>query len=377
MPTPRELLDSLLVRATKLGNKPAIADKKVLERIDYVCRCLSNRAGVRLLMSCMLAKIDKPEVDPRKPYTEINDDGCFSGRTYDQQYVGGFISTHQLPCNSTTAFLTPALRNHDSMLTTSTIPVGRPPRVYEDTLQLLDDVARGRVSAEAVLTDVIRVLVLVRDEKKARMEGLVAALQHGVDALPLPTEGIVTLLEQHLACKHSSRLPVLIVSAAYQAAADRLGEVARALKGHLSADEQSGALGDIEICLVNDERVVTVYEMKAKRVTQGDIDRALQKIDGCDPRIDNYIFITTDVIVDEVREYAASMYEQTNGTEIAILDCIGFVRHFLHLFHRFRIRFIDAYQALVLSEPDSAVNQPLKEAFLTLRQAAESDEGHD
>jgi hypothetical protein len=252
--------------------------------------------------------------------------------------------------------------------------VGRPPQVYSDTLQLLDDVANRRITADQVLAEAIRVLVALRDEKQERMAALVKALQHGDDALPLPTEGIVTLLEQHLACKHSSRLPVLMVAAAYKAASDRLGEKALVLKGHLSADEQSGASGDVEICLVSDERVVTSYKMKAKPVIHADIDRALQKIAGREPRIDNYIFITTDGIDDEVREYAAGMYEQTNGTEIAILDCIGFVRHFLHLFHRLRIAFLDAYQEFLLAEPESAVNQPLKEAFLSLRQAAESDE---
>ena len=50
------------------------------------------------------------------------------------------------------------------------------------------------------------------------------------------------------------------------------------------------------------------------------------------------------------------------------------MRHFLHLFHRLRIAYLDAYQELVLAEPDSAVSQPLKEAFLALRQAAEADE---
>ena len=374
MPTPDEILAALLAAAVKLGDKPAVADKAILDRIDYVCRCLGNRAGVRLLMSCMLAKLDRPKVDPRKPYTEIGGKDSFSGRTYDERYLTGFISENRLPCNSTTAFLTPALRNQDSMLTKRTVLVGRPPQVYQDTLQLLDDVASGKVSADQVLTDVIRTLISVRNDKQTRMKGLVKALQHGDDALPLPSEGIVTLLEQHLACKHSSRLPVLIVAAAYQAAAERLGENACALKGHLSADEQSGALGDVEVCLVNDEHVVTVYEMKSKRVTHDDIDRALQKIVGCDPRIDNYIFITTEGIDDEVREYAAEIYDQTNGTEVAILDCIGFVRHFLHLFHRRRIEFLDAYQAFLLAEPESAVNQPLKEAFLTLRQAAESDE---
>ena len=367
-------MDCVLAKATKLGDKAAVADKSILERIDYVCRCLGNRAGVRLLMSCMLAKLHRPEIDPRKPYTEIGGKGSFSGRTYDERYLTAFINANRLPCNSTTAFLTPALRNQDGMLTTKTVLVGRPPQVYKDTLLLLDDVAKGRISAEDILIEAIRILIGVRDDKQARMKGLVEALKHGDDALPLPTEGIVTLLKQHLACKHSSRLPVLIVAAAYECAAERLAEKACALKGHLSADEQSGAMGDVEVCLVNDERVVTVYEMKSKRVTKDDIDRALQKIVDCDPGIDNYIFITTDAIDEEVREYAANMYDQTNGTEIAILDCIGFVRHFLHLFHRLRIEFLDAYQRLVLAEPDSAVNQPLKEAFLTLRQAAESDE---
>ena len=73
-------------------------------------------------------------------------------------------------------------------------------------------------------------------------------------------------------------------------------------------------------------------------------------------------------------EYAATFYDKTDGTEIAILDCIGFLRHFLHLFHRIRSDYLNTYQVLVLNEPDSAVSQALKEAFLALRQAAESGE---
>jgi DNA adenine methylase len=45
---------------------------------------------------------------------------------------------------------------------------------------------------------------------------------------------------------------------------------------------------------------------------------------------------------------------------------------FLHLFHRIRIKFLDAYQELVLAELDSAVRQELKIAFLALRHAYES-----
>lgn len=67
------------------------------------------------------------------------------------------------------------------------------------------------------------------------------------------------------------------------------------------------------------------------------------------------------------------MYEKT-GVEMVVLDCIGFLRHFLHLFYRLRMRFLEAYQELLLAELESAVSQPLKEAFLALRQAAETQE---
>ena len=143
---------------------------------------------------------------------------------------------------------------------------------------------------------------------------------------------------------------------------------------HTAADTRTGSLGDVEITLVNDDQVVTSYEMKNRRLTTEDIDQTLQKLAEVPNSIDNYIFVTTDIISDETKAYADSLYERTGGTEFAILDCIGFLRHFLHLFHRLRLDFLDAYQKLLLDEPDSAVSQPLKEAFLALRLAAESDE---
>ncbi len=143
---------------------------------------------------------------------------------------------------------------------------------------------------------------------------------------------------------------------------------------HTAADIRTGSLGDVEITLVNDNQIVTSYEMKNRRLTIEDIDQTLQKLAEIPNNIDNYIFITTGIISGETKAYADSLYERTGGTEFAILDCIGFLRHFLHLFHRSRLDFLDAYQKLVLDEPDSAVSQPLKEAFLTLRLAAESDE---
>ena len=201
---------------------------------------------------------------------------------------------------------------------------------------------------------------------------MLASLKASDKSVPLSSEAIVSLIQQHLNSLRSSRLPVLVVAAAYTCATEQLGERTLPLESHTSADEQTGALGDVQIALIGDDSVATAYEMKTRRVTREDIDRALQKIGSIGIAIENYIFVTTDVIDYRVQEYARSIYDQTGGIEMVILDCIGFLRHFLHLFHRLRTEYLEAYQTLVMEEPDSAVSQPLKEAFLTLRQAAES-----
>lgn len=96
----------------------------------------------------------------------------------------------------------------------------------------------------------------------------------------MSSEQIVILLTQHLASKNSSRLPVLIVAAAYQTVANLTGENTKALQAHNAADKQTGAFGDIEITLSNDQNIVTVYEMKDKRVNKSDIEIAIKKIIG-------------------------------------------------------------------------------------------------
>jgi hypothetical protein len=164
-------------------------------------------------------------------------------------------------------------------------------------------------------------------------------VHRSADEQPLSLAAILNLLGQHFACRRSGRLPALAVLAAFRAVADLVP-----IHGSKAADEQTGAGGAIEITLVND-RACTVYEIKQKLVTLDDLDRAIQKLAGRSQRIDNYVFITTDRIEPAVHDYAATLYEATGGTEFAVLDCLGFLRHFLHLFHRRRLAFLDAYQS--------------------------------
>jgi len=374
MPDPDHILSELFSCATSRDYSPIQAPPEVLKKIEYVCECVSNRAGVRLLMACLLAKVHKPNIDPTKPYTEIGSDDCFSGRTYDERYISPFIADKDLPCNSTTAFLTPALRNVANPLSTELEIIGRPRQVYIDAISLLHFVEDGKIDAGELLVDVIHRLIVIRNSKKQSLSQKLEELKNHSAEIILSSEETITVIEQHLSCKHCSRLPVLIVAAAYNAAKNTIGEQIRPLLSHNAADEQTGSMGDVEVCLINDENVRTVYEMKMKKVLREDIDRAIQKIANEGESIDNYIFITTDEIDENIFEYAKSMYEKLGQREIAILDCIGFLRHFLHFFHRLRRRFIDEYQELLFNEPESAVRHELKEVFLHLRQVAETRE---
>jgi DNA adenine methylase len=369
---PAALLEKFYQDVRANSDKSLIEDDGLRAKIEFVCRCLTSKAPIRFLMACLLGKLDDSKVDIRKPYTEIGGNGTYSGRAYDEQFVEPFVIKHKLPTNSTTAFLTPAFRNIDRKLTIDLVLVGRPRQVYSNVLELLDLVQRAKVNPADALKEIIRFLLIIKSENETRMKQLLRELKHSEDTLPLSSEQIVSLLQQHLSSKNSSRLPVLMVAAAYLAVKDRIGETALQLQSHTAADSQTGAIGDVEVTLVNDDRIITCYEMKDKRVTIVDIENAIKKIATLEYRVDNYIFVTTDVIEDEVNQYAKSVYDKS-GVEIAVLDCIGFVRHYLHFFHRYRTTFLDTYQGLVLAEPDSSVSQPLKEAFLVLRKAAESD----
>ncbi len=375
MSNPANALENAFQRIADTPAAPIITNQLLQQQVEYVARNLSNRAGVRLLLSCLLAKVDNPAVDVRKPYTQIGDEDAFSGRTYDERYITPFINLHHLPCNNTTAFLTPALRNRNATLEKGLDLVGRPPQLYTAVLDLLDAVHQQQISAADMLAETIRCLILLRDERQQRIEALLTTLQTTTDAIPLSAEEIVHLVSQHLNQKGTSRLPVLIVAAAYSAAHQHLGTQLLDLQTHNAADYQTGALGDLELTLIEDKhgRVVTSYEMKDKPVTHEDVERALQKLAKTNGRVNNYIFISTANIDADVEEYARSLYAQTGGIEFVILDCISFLRHYLHLFHTLRTIFLEEYQARILAEPESAVSQPLKEAFLAMRQVAEAE----
>jgi hypothetical protein len=369
MQEPAAILLAAYERAATTLNSPVVADDVNHKRIEDVVRDLAGRKGIRLVLAGLLAKLDQPNVDIRRPYPGIDPDLSYSGRDYDEKYLTPFVDRLRLP-STAPVFRTFPFGDLDRPLTPDAVIIKWQPRLYRSALHLLDDVGTGRVAASDALAEMIRQLLLLREEHSWRITLFKKAVG-GVGGEPLSSEAIVTLIRQHLACRNASRLPVLVVTAAYRAVAERIGEHPRRLLAHNAADEQTGAIGDVEIHLTGEDHTLTSYEMKLKAVTRDDIDRAVTKVVGHDPPIQNYLFVTTEPTDQAVHDYAASLYDRL-GVEIAVLDCLGFLRHFLHFFHRDRMAFLESYQELLLAEPESAVRQALKEAFLTLRLAAET-----
>ena len=102
---------------------------------------------------------------------------------------------------------------------------------------------------------------MIRDENNAKIKHLLGNLRRESNGNVLASEAIVKLIEHHLSMSGASRLPVLIVAAAYKVAEKNLGERILPLEAHNAADKQTGALGDIQIALMDDAQVVTALPL--------------------------------------------------------------------------------------------------------------------
>ena len=59
--------------------------------------------------------------------------------------------------------------------------VGKPPQLYQAVLNLLDDVHCGHVTADTLMVEIVRLLLIDRNERQQRIEALVATLNTGFE----------------------------------------------------------------------------------------------------------------------------------------------------------------------------------------------------
>ncbi len=89
--TPIEILDRIYLKAFSNLSKSAVKFEITSKKVEFVCRCNSNKAPIRFLLSCLLAKTHNPQVDIRKPYTEIEGRDTYSGRFYDERFKDAYM----------------------------------------------------------------------------------------------------------------------------------------------------------------------------------------------------------------------------------------------------------------------------------------------
>ena len=203
-----------------------------------------------------------------------------------------------------------------------------------------------------------------------RIRSLLDRLSTVRDSQPLPADQIRTLIVGHATMFNRLGLPRLLVAALSDVAAD-LGDFLRAEQVSISPEP----FGDAGIVLIDALRGTIAYEMKAGAVTREDVDYAVETAAVASALPDAYLFVTTSPIDPNVVYHAGQAYNRTGGMEVAILDVSAFVRHVLHFLHRHRTAFLDGYQSRMMAEPDSAVSLSVKEAFLSMRIAAENAAG--
>jgi DNA adenine methylase len=367
----RETLKLLYKKAESL-EKPVSISEDIDEKLNIL---VSGKVGapLRVLLSLLLAKKLNPEVNLLYPVSNVEEiSGAFSGRAIDENCVQILVEQFKLPLNPTTGFLTPSFR-------TLSLPIpeklgdviGKYRQVYNAFSSIIHKVQSGELDAEEVLVALLQKLIHLKREREEKIK---EKLQSASGELDLSAEDIVEIVERLLTLPRASRIPVLVVAALHITIEKCLGQKVRPLESHRAADSKTGSLGDIEL-VADDGSVVRVYEIKDREITETDIHNALEKIARLEQerrrKLKQYLFITTKSVDKSVLLVARNMYREI-GIEMAVLDCLGFTRHFLHLFFPFRLQFISNLTKLLMEEPDSSLNHAVKEYYLTLLNVLQS-----
>lgn len=134
-------------------------------------------------------------------------------------------------------------------------------------------------------------------------------------------------------------------------------------------DKLTDVIDSIESTQLSHDHIVAVYLVMRYVVTIGNLDDATVKPSKRANRIENLAIIAANNICPEVADYAVTLHETTGGTEVVILNCCDFIMHFIYVFQQRRTEFLDTYESLWLSQPDSSVGSASKDVFLALRRA--------
>lgn len=157
---PTDILEKAYRHASAELKQPVISDSDAVTQVQLACGNPLWRANSRILLACLLAKIDNPKIDIRKPYRQ-DGERAYSGRSYDERYISNFIEKYRLPCHLTSGFLSTVYRNGFAFTTDSKVST-RWPEQYMAVVQLFAKVEDETILAEDLLAEIVRVLLIYR-----------------------------------------------------------------------------------------------------------------------------------------------------------------------------------------------------------------------
>jgi DNA (cytosine-5)-methyltransferase 1 len=315
------------------------------------------------IITCLASSVAEPACDPRyhrPPSGEMP--APSTGKTY---FTGRTISEHVIyPWLAENG-----LRGAMSGWQTRVFERERPytldyreniNRVKNEFLGILDAVANGRVSAQAVLTEFLRLEAVQRDKRRLTQ----AALSRATVSEDITIAAVVDALEEHFSAPLSSRLPVLAMYAIYQAI---LPEVARysgrklaPLAEHSAADQHTDAVADVEVVEDNGAVFEAVEVKHLIRIDDQIVRRACNKARRTG--VSRYYVLSTapSLAISGTSHGLIKTLRDDHGCQMVLNGVIPTIKYYLRLIGA-PPQFLEYYKHLLVS--DRRVTQAQKEKW--------------
>jgi len=353
--TAQDVLENSFNESKKL--KIPKINKEVIKNVDILIKYIdSNKSLVSAIVTSLIKKILEPNQDIRKH--RIDFENGYSARNLDTHFTTPFFKQH-FPkySNKETAFLTLATREKILWSLTE----GKNLKIRNDDLktaflQILNFVQLENQNPKIWLNYIsFKLFQLSKNDNKVFLSSSQNIERLGI----LNINIIISMLKEHFALKHSSRLPVIAVYSIYQELIKKFNtyndKKLLPLNVHTSSDKHS--FGDIEI-YTNDDKPFEIIEIKHNiAIDRYMIFDILKKIEN--QQVTRYYILTThqdNFISNEEENYVNELIlkiKKEYNIEIIANGIINSLKYYL--------RFIENYKSFI----DNYTNNLIEDAKLS------------
>ena len=327
--------------------------KTQADRVSVIAEMAESKKGVMtVVVTSLTHKVFDPAQDVRCHQTQLPNG--YSGRTVDTKSVTPFLKDVEFPHMAESGWLTRSLEQRHAY--TLNYPGSIQPKALKDAfLKILHEIETGKADPKKYLIALFILLVKLRDEKKIKL----------AKPVDIPISKVLTYLQQHFvgpyAFSGAARLPVLAVYSAYQCMIEELKRFEnmslRHLEAHTTADDKSGAVGDIEV-VGQDGMVYEAAEIKyVIKITTQWVRDSYQKF-RIQPVKRYYILSTGGIDESEAKaiwDETASI-KRSHGCEVVVNGVLESLSYYLRLLNNPN-DFTNRYVENLEQDPDTKYEQ--------------------